>query len=118
MHQESQVSSTIAVDGEFLIRPASDALIIEWKSTCTFHGTLVHRHICQAIDRSAAPAWLHVQDFNGSCVTTFGGLELQKYDRRVELLFTTTFISPRSILLSRQQQDRLREYLAKLLQTQ
>lgn len=118
MHKNSQVSFGIGSDGELLIRSAGNALLIEWKSTCIFHESSVHRHICQAVDRAAAVLWLQVLDSNGECGTTFGGLQLLKFDWQAELFFTTTFISPQSILLSPEQQRCLRMYLAELLKAQ
>ena len=96
----SNKDPSVTVDRDLLIRPQADALLVEWRTTCDFHGTTVYRHICEGIDRPTARSWLEILAQNGVSNSTYGGLRLQKTNLLTKLTFTRTFLYPEDFILS------------------
>jgi hypothetical protein len=110
-----QEDERIAVDKELSIRPNRDELLLDWETTCDFHGTEVRRSICQGIEKELALRWLRVFTDGGTCANKFDGLHMLKTPTQNTLTFTRTFLMPNSLDISLAAQDILKRLLEQLV---
>lgn len=102
------------LDKDLLLRVDRDHLVLDWNTSCDFHGTEVHRHICERIDKGSAQRWAQTLESEGSCDTAGGGLRLSKSGKEVVITFVRTFLHPSFVTLSPAGQETLEAALHRL----
>lgn len=97
---------------DLLVRVTTDGrVLLIWKKVCDFKGTCIIRTMCEDIDRRSADSFMNVLHDEGLALSTYGGLRLDKIPNECHLTFTRTFLNPKSLALSLDEQKRLIEIL-------
>lgn len=97
---------------DLLVRVTTDGrVLLIWKKVCDFKGTCIIRTMCEDIDRHSADSFMNVLHDEGLALSTYGGLRLDKIPNECHLTFTRTFLNPKSLALSLDEQKRLAEIL-------